>query len=368
MAIPYTKSIFELVTLVLMCFFSTLIFVFITFILVLVIGETKSIALPDQYYGNWFFGVPILGFCLALTSIINMTLLRIKSYKLVGTLALIQNTVFAFVALLTTQIQAEINGLIISKIFGVLVSLIFGVYYFLKFPVIKLIMRSISRIQFADLIIVYKKYIDFIRYNFPLSLFGILTRDVMVVLLSFSHGIKYAGLYSLARIVQEVPINLLSGSLGVLFFGETAVAHANREIPVGICNQIRMIFLFFISVVFPIYLFSSFWAVELFTLIFGGSWAASGFIFMILMPYGILSMLSSWQTRVFEALGQQRILFKYQTIFESSGIFAGFWMSSQGYDYNAIIAVAFSFFARVPIFVTLTVLKQSVSPEVKSIY
>ena len=110
MAIPYTKSIFELVTLVLMCFFSTLIFVFITFILVLVIGETKSIALPDQYYGNWFFGVPILGFCLALTSIINMTLLRIKSYKLVGTLALIQNTVFAFVALLTTQIQGRSMG------------------------------------------------------------------------------------------------------------------------------------------------------------------------------------------------------------------------------------------------------------------
>ena len=70
------------------------------------------------------------------------------------------------------------------------------------------------------------------------------------------------------------------------------------------------------------------------------------------MPYGILSM-PAVQTRVFEALGQQRILFKYQTIFESSGIFAGFWMSSQGYDYNASIAVAFSFFACVPIFVTL---------------
>ena len=83
------------------------------------------------------------------------------------------------------------------------------------------------------------------------------------------------------------------------------------------------IFLFFISVVFPIYLFSSFWAVELFTLIFGGSWARLVYFHD---PYAVRHsiLLSSWQTRVFEALGQQRILFKYQTIFESSGIFAGF--------------------------------------------
>ena len=79
-AIPITKSFFELVYLVFFTIILTLAITLIAVVLAIAVYMLETETIPNQYLGNWFFGVPLMGLFLSCVSIVNMTLLRIKKY------------------------------------------------------------------------------------------------------------------------------------------------------------------------------------------------------------------------------------------------------------------------------------------------
>lgn len=356
-AIPITKSFFELIYLVFFTIISTLAITVIAVVLAITVYMVKTSTLPNQYFGNWFFGVPLMGLFLASVSIVNMTLLRVKKYGILGSLPLVQNLAFIFCAILLIPFDSEVNGLIIAKLFGVGMGLCVGLLIITNKRTIRLILWCFNRVSLFNFRYVCNQYIDFIKFNFPLSLFGVISRDVLILLAAAMQGVEYAGFYSLARVVQEIPLSLLSGSLGVVFFGEAAKGYVNRQVPNGIREQIQRIFSLFLYVAFPIYLFCTIWAVEIFSFVFGDQWSESGKFFLILLPLGLISLLSSWQVRIFEVTGKQKSLFRVQIGLECFGSIVAVLMYQQNQEFDLIIAVAVLFFTCVPIYVSMETLK-----------
>ena len=356
-AIPITKSFFELVYLVFFTIILTLAITLIAVVLAIAVYMLKTETIPNQYLGNWFFGVPLMGLFLSCVSIVNMTLLRIKKYGVLGSLPLWQNLAFILCAVLLIPLDSEVNGLVIGKLFGVGIGLSVGLLTITNKRTIKVMLWCFNRVRLFNFKYVCNKYVDFIKFNFPLSLFAVISRDVIILLAAAMQGVEYAGFYTLARAVQEIPLNLLSGSLGVVFFGEAAKGHVNRQVPNGIRKQIQRIFSLFLYVVFPIYLFCTIWAVEIFSFVFGERWSESGRFFLILLPLGLISLLSSWQVRIFEVTGRQKSLFRAQIGLECLGTIVAILMYQQKQEFDLIIAVAVLFFTCVPIYISMETLK-----------
>ena len=123
----------------------------------------------------------------------------------------------------------------------------------------------------------------FIQFNFPISIMGVVGKDLMILIFAYSQGVTYAGFYAIARAVAELPTSMISSALGPIFYSEAANSFNGLNLKNEVSDQVMVIFKFLFTVLIPTYLILSIWAVEIFKFLFGSNWEMSGIIFLYLL-------------------------------------------------------------------------------------
>lgn len=350
LAIPLIKEPFLLNNLIQMLLFSTFICSFMTCIIVYVFEDhIFEIFFSQGNFGNWLLIVPFYGLALSIHGILTSLLIKQTQFHEMGLSLLLQNGAFCFVAIALSSFSDNFNGLIAGKFAGLLAVIIFVVIileyklhelFFLR-PEFRLFKKNIKNLK------------QFIQFNFPTSIIGIIGKDLMIIIFAYSQDVTYAGFYAIARAVGELPISIISSSLGPIFYSKAARSFNDVTLKNKVLDEFILIFKLLFTLLIPTYLILSIWAVEIFKFLFGDSWEISGIIFLYLLPISVISIFSCWLNRLFEVLGRQKIAFKIQVIFEGSGFAFSLALIYFGFQFEIILASVVTCFSFVPIFITL---------------
>lgn len=350
LAIPLIKDQQILDNLIKALLCSTLLLsVISSFILLLLIDDILTLFFGTANQGNWLLTVPFYAAALAINSILMMFLAKEKDFQKIGLSLLFQNCTFCLLALILSKFNINLNGLIVAKFFGLGMSIVFASMV-LKYKIKKIFF---FRPKFKLLKKANSKLKQFVQYNVPISIMGIVGKDLMILIFTFSQGVAYAGFYAVARVVSELPTSVLSSALGPVFYSQTASSLNGSILEERVLKEIKLILKLLLTLVIPVYLFCSIWALEIFKLLFGEAWEKSGTIFLFLLPLGILSLFSCWLTRLFEVVGQQNRSFKIQFTFEACGFAIALLMVFLGFHPQTILAVVVTCFSLIPILITL---------------
>lgn len=346
-SLPLYNLIKLLICLAIVCFVAFSVFVFFFH------DEILKILFDGENDGNWLYVVPLYGVTLSLNSIFVLLLTKDKQFSKIGYLVLTQNCAFCFAALIFSSFALSFNGLIVAKFIGLLVSILLASV---------IIRKSIKEMVFLRLNFrVFKKTIgdlkQFVQFNLPISIMGIIGKDLMVLIFAFSQGAAYAGFYAMARVVAELPTNMLSGALGPVFYSQTASSLHDGILKGNLLNEINLVLKLIFTLVIPAYLIFSLWATEFFTILLGEKWITSGAIFKFLLPLSIISLLSCWLIRLFEVMRKQNISFKIQFTFEFTGFIVALIMVYCEVRLEIILASIITCFSFIPSLITLSALK-----------
>lgn len=354
LAIPLVRESRPLYNLIKLLVFSALV-CFITFSVFVFSfhDEILEIFFDGENHGNWLYVVPLYGFTLSLNSILILFLTKGKQFSKIGYLVLTQNCAFCFAALIFSSYALSFNGLIVAKFIGLLVSILFAS---------AIISKSIKEIICLRLNFrVFKKTIgdlkQFVQFNLPISVMGIIGKDLMVLIFAFSQGTAYAGFYAMARVVSELPTTMISSALGPVFYSQTATSLNDATLKDKLLNEINIVLKLIFTVVIPAYLIFALWAIEFFTILLGEKWATSGAIFKFLLPLSIISLLSCWLIRLFEVMRKQNISFKIQFTFEFTGFVVALIMVYCDVRLELILASIITCFSFIPSMITFYALK-----------
>jgi O-antigen/teichoic acid export membrane protein len=303
----------------------------------------------EETHGNWLLVVPFYGLALSVNSILILFLTKKKRFPKIGISLLVQNFTFCFLALILSEFNNNFNGLIVAKFSGLFVSILFisiiSQNYIKELIFCHLNRKIIKKIS--------GKLKQFAQFNFPISIMGIVGKDLMVLIFAASQGVAYAGFYVMARVVGEFPTSMLSGALGPVFYSQTASSINGSTLNNKVTNEIKLIIKFLLTVLIPTYLIISIWSVEIFKFVFGLTWGVSGSIFLFLLPISIISLFSCWLTRLFEVLGKQKLSFAIQFTFEVTGFVIAMVLIYFKVEIEIILVSTITCYSFVPIFITL---------------
>ena len=311
--------------------------------------EILNLFVAEKHHGNWLLVIPFYGLALSISSILMLFLTKEKQFSNMGISLLFQNCAFCFLAIILSKFNLSLNGLIVAKFFGLVVSILF-VLLTLKYKIKELTFSSL-KLRFSEKITGDLK--QFVQFNLPISIMGIIGKDLMVLIFAFSQSVAYAGFYAMARVVGELPTSMLSGALGPVFYSQTASSLNDLTLKNKVANEINVILKLLFTLVIPAYLILSIWAEEIFKFTLGESWEISGTIFLFLLPLSIISLFSCWLTRLFEVMGRQKISFKVQFTFEVTGFVGALLLIFLKVQLEIILAFIVTCFSFVPILITI---------------
>ena len=350
LAFPLIKERLSLNNLImLLIYFAFLCCIIASMIVFLFKDEILNLFVAEKHHGNWLLIIPFYGLALSISSILMLFLTKEKQFSKMGLSLLIQNCAFCLIAVILSKFNFTLNGLIVAKCFGLGVSILF-VSITLRYKIKELIF---SRLKFKFSKKITRDLKQFVQFNLPISIMGIIGKDLMVLIFAFSQGVAYAGFYAIARVIGELPTSMLSGALGPVFYSQTASSLNDLSKKNMVLDEINVILKLLFTVMIPVYLVLSIWAVEIFKFSLGETWEISGTIFLFLLPLSIISLFSCWLTRLFEVMGRQKISFKIQFTFEVIGFVVALALIYFEVQLEIILAFIVTCFSFVPMLITL---------------
>ena len=164
--------------------------------------EILNLFVAEKHHGNWLLVIPFYGLALSISSILMLFLTKEKQFSNMGISLLFQNCAFCFLAIILSKFNLSLNGLIVAKFFGLVVSILF-VLLTLKYKIKELTFSSL-KLRFSEKITGDLK--QFVQFNLPISIMGIIGKDLMVLIFAFSQSVAYAGFYAMAQWLGNYPL------------------------------------------------------------------------------------------------------------------------------------------------------------------
>ena len=149
---------------------------------------------------------------------------------------------------------------------------------------------------------------QFLFFNTPYSLVGIVSRDLPLYIFAGTGGIGLAAAYALARTVTLAPTNLASSAISRVFYREAAI-HWGKPRLEKLAVRLTSVGL---TISMPAFALLLIWGDELFSLCFGSNWTQAGQFAQLLAIPLWLALQNGWPERVFEVAGKQHISFAVQ--------------------------------------------------------
>jgi O-antigen/teichoic acid export membrane protein len=220
--------------------------------------------LGEKEISVWLYTIPFIVFLISMFQVILQWLNKIKSYKGISGLRIVNSGIMSFLNLGFGFLDLKINGLILSTLVSqTILSL-------LTFKYIKTFVNLFSIPRFRALM---KKYVNYPKFLLPSTLAGELAAQIPVILLSAFFGPATSGFYLLANKIMALPMSVVGGSIGSVYRQEAF----DEFIKKGNCTELykktfRKMFIFGF---FPFLIFF-FGGKFIFSLIFGMQWVIAG--------------------------------------------------------------------------------------------
>jgi lipopolysaccharide exporter len=150
---------------------------------------------------------------------------------------------------------------------------------------------------------VFKKYINFLKYDAGSELINTLSWQIPIFLLAFFFSTTVVGYFSLGMMVITYPMILIGGAVSQVFFQKAAMAKHE-----GSLSEIfEDIYAMLVRLsLFPLLLLT-FIGRDLFMVLFGSSWGEAGYYIQILSVWGVFLFISSPISSILSIAGKQKI-------------------------------------------------------------
>lgn len=174
------------------------------------------------------------------------------------------------------------------------------------------IMHSTS-VRITRLLVVARKFIRFPAFSAPSSLINAIVAQLPVLLLAAWFDIRVVGLYALSVRILQVPMRFIGDSLSQVFFSIAAEAHRNGSLGSVVKNMWRVQTTFALHSFVPLAMV----APELFGTVFGQEWREAGVYTQLIMPWIMVSFVSTSLSILVTVLQKQKQEFLFQLVYLS---------------------------------------------------
>ena len=166
-----------------------------------------------------------------------------------------------------------------------------------------------------------KEYWRFPAYNLPYSFVGTFSAGALPIMLSGVGYVPTAGLFAQARRILYAPANLLAVSIGQVYFREAATSIGQPSLEHLTLRILRVL----AWIATPVYVYGTWWAPEVFSVLFGKPWREAGVVAQCFGPVAFCYLFTSWPERIYEVTANQRLSFVLQVLADgvSLGTFIG---------------------------------------------
>lgn len=255
------------------------------FIIVLLKFEVIKISfLSLSAIGNIIYIIPIGLLGIGLYSILNYWAIRDSAYKEISKTKVNQG-----IGTVSTQIGlGSVNsgsiGLIVGQVIGHTVGISTLFKSFLKEN--RNFWRSIS---IKSLLKVIKDYKNFPLYSTWTAIINKSGSQLPVLILTFYFGPAVTGFYALGLRVMQTPVTIVGKAISQVYYSSAVKYKKNKTID----KFTKQIFIALLQVGMPTLLLFGLLAEDVFTLVFGENWGVGGIYASYLVPWVLLTFISS---------------------------------------------------------------------------
>lgn len=268
----------------------------------------------------WLYWIPAAIVFAAIFQVCIIWISRKEQYVAVSSSRIGQSIITVATQLFVGIGKYYSGGLIIASLVGQGVTAVLLVLFCWRHERAKFVIAGWSNsFQLA------KKYRKFLLFNTPYTLLGNFSKSFVIYALSAFSSNTVVGFFGLARSVMFLPLGLVTNSVGQVYFkkaaltiGTPALEIITVQILIKITGLITLPFLFF-----------SYWAPEIFAIVFGEQWKVAGQYATALAPVAFTYLYASWPDRLYEVMGKQEIALYLQIISDVllvSAVFGALWL------------------------------------------
>ena len=271
-------NIFALGIIIVFCVSLLLFFIVVTFY------DTLLFILHNKEIGLWLYFIPFSVFFIGLYNLLNYFNNRKKQYKDLANATILKSLITAIIQLSIGFIKGGVGGLISGQLLS---------HLFANMKLLKNIIKDrilISRISKVKIIALAKKYKDFPKFTLWAGLLNTSSTHLTNILISSLFNIKTLGFYALTQRLLAVPSSFIGRAIGQVFFQEATKEKQNT----GSADKVfKSTLKKLIAIGVPFFIVLFFIVEDLFTFIFGENWRVAGEYAKILMPFFMISFISS---------------------------------------------------------------------------
>ncbi len=265
---------------------------------VFIFNENITNLLGNKEISNWLYFIPVTVLFTGIYQSFNYWLNRKQQYKRLANSKVVQSGATSATTLGMGFAGLGSVGLIFGGIFGQGVTVAILGKIIIKEDRSRL--RAAKKLKILALI---KRYKKFPIYNLPNALIdGFRLSGIMILIAKF-YTTATLGQFSLAWRMLQMPISLMGSALSQVFFQKIASVKKSD------LNQIVKAFMLksaFMSA--PIFLIIYFFAIDIFTIVFGENWKLAGEAASIMAPWLFLNFISMPMANVLIVLNRQEVV------------------------------------------------------------
>jgi O-antigen/teichoic acid export membrane protein len=255
---------------------------------------------------NYLIFVPLMVLLIGSYQSLSYWNNRKQKYREIGISKVLQKGLTAGSNLTLGMTGLGVLALILSGVFGHMLSVLFLINRSFK----ELVGQK-DNVSAAKMIILSKRYLDFLIVNTPHALINVLKDfTVNILLLKFYSPFILGQFYMVYRIVL-LPAGLIGASISQVLY-RTIADKYNRSIDFSgdILNIVKILFLLAFLPVLSVV----FWGEELFTLVLGENWVVGGKIASVLIIYAMFHFVAAPITVVAMVVEKQKIAFWWNLV------------------------------------------------------
>ncbi|MEO8663939.1 MAG: oligosaccharide flippase family protein [Ignavibacteria bacterium] len=270
-------------------------------IVTIIFNTQLTSLLGNDKIGLWLYFLGPMLLCAGITQAFTFWFNRSKSYKTISGVRVFQSSANSGLSLLLGFLKQNSFGLILSSIVSQILSSIF----LLKRSAVKVNLRSVDLSGLKSIAVKFK---EFPYFNLPAALLDTFSINSIILLLNYFFSETVTGSYSFALRLLSIPTVVIGAAIGQVFFQKISEADNRGEKITGIVQKSWKT-LFLIGIIPTVIIF--FFGKELFTFIFGQSWAEAGIISKYLCLLTFFTFISSPTSSAMIVLKKQKTVLMF---------------------------------------------------------
>ncbi len=298
-----------------------LIFSFLLFVFVLMSRHAEFWNSVTKLKGLSLLLIPFGVFLFAITMPAAFLANRLKKFKLLSLSKMTGSGSTGILSLIFGYLGFHLSGLVFSKLTGWVVETAT-----LLIPIFKTAKPIFSPFKKNKLCSLAKQYKNFPKYSTPEGLLNTGFKQIPVLALAAFFSPELAGFYTLSATILSKPFGMVSSSFGLVFF-QKASEEKDGQVLKKIFKELLQ-FLFYLAIIPTVVLFLT--APQVFTWIYGASWAISGDYARWMLPFFFITYLKS----PFSGMVDLKNVFVKNLIFEIGFIVISTSAFTIGYYFN----------------------------------